>query len=193
MPKSVFYYQVKASRQPDPYQREREMIRSIYHEHKGRYGYRRIHLTLRRKCVLLNHKTVQRLMSQMNLKSTVRPKKYRSYRGEVGSVAENILKRNFKTSKPNEKWVTDVTEFRVKNVKVYLSPIVDLFNQEVIAYKVEKSARLPLVTEMMKEAIEKLDENTKPTVHSDQGWQYQHKAYQKMLKDKGLAQSMSRK
>lgn len=193
MPKSVFYYQVKASRQPDPYQREREMIRSIYHEHKGRYGYRRIYLTLRRKGVLLNHKTVQRLMSQMNLKSTVRPKKYRSYRGEVGSVAENILKRNFKTSKPNEKWVTDVTEFRVKDVKVYLSPIVDLFNQEVIAYKVEKNARLPLVTEMMKEAIEKLDENTKPIVHSDQGWQYQHKAYQKMLKDKGLAQSMSRK
>lgn len=191
--RSVYYYQAQVSKKPDAYERELEMIKSIYHEHKGRYGYRRIHLALRKQGVRLNHKTVQRLMAQLGLKSTVRPKKYRSYKGEVGRTAPNVLERDFKATKPDEKWVTDVTEFKVNEQKVYLSPIVDLFNQEVVAYRVTKSARLSLVTDMLNDAIEKLGENSKPIVHSDQGWQYRHKAYQKQLVDNGLKQSMSRK
>ncbi len=169
------------------------MIKSIYHEHKGRYGYRRIHLAMRRKGVVLNHKTVQRLMAQLNLKSIVRPKKYRSYRGDIGKSAPNVLERDFSATKPDEKWVTDVTEFKVNGQKVYLSPVVDLFNQEVIAYKVTKNARLPLVTDMLKDAIGKLSKGSKPILHSDQGWQYRHNTYQQELVKRGLQQSMSRK
>lgn len=193
MAKSVFYYQAQISRKPDAYERELGMIKSIYHEHKGRYGYRRIHLAMRREGVKLNHKTVQRLMMQLNLKSIVRPKKYRSYRGEIGKSAPNVLERDFSATKPDEKWVTDVTEFKVNGQKVYLSPVVDLFNQEVIAYKVTKNARLPLVTDMLKDAIDKIGKGSKPILHSDQGWQYRHKAYQQMLVNNGLKQSMSRK
>ncbi len=191
--RSVFYYQVKASKKPNAYKHELTLIKAIYHEHKGRYGYRRIHLELRNQGVMLNHKTVQRLMAKLNLKSTVRPKKYRSYKGGAGKTAPNVLERDFKATRPDEKWVTDVTEFKVKDQKVYLSPIVDLFNQEVIAYKIAKNARLPLVTDMLKDAIDKLDGHSKPIVHSDQGWQYRHKAYQKKLVEHGLKQSMSRK
>ncbi|WP_231578923.1 IS3 family transposase [Vibrio hyugaensis] len=191
--RSAFYYQAQASKRSDNYATERELIKSIYHEHKGRYGYRRIHLALKNQGVILNHKTVQRLMIQLGLKSTVRPKKYRSYRGESGKVAPNVLKRDFSATKPDEKWVTDVTEFKVKEQKVYLSPVIDLFTQEVVAYKVAKNARLPLVTDMLTEALSKLDRGSKPVIHSDQGWQYRHWSYQKKVVDSGLTQSMSRK
>ncbi|MEX9839936.1 IS3 family transposase [Providencia rettgeri] len=168
-------------------------IESIYHEHKGRYGYRRIHLILRNEGILLNHKMVQRLMKRLNLKSTVRPKKYRSYHGDVGKTAPNHLKRDFTASKPNEKWVTDVTEFKVNEQKVYLSPIIDLYNQEFIAYKVAKNTRLTLVIEMLKSGLSRLAKAQKPLLHSDQGWQYRNPSYQKQLADNGIKQSMSNK
>ena len=142
---------------------------------------------------MLNHKTVQRLMAQLNLKSTVRIKKYRSYRGESGRAAPNILERDFSASQPDEKWVTDVTEFKVKEQKVYLSPVVDLFTQEVVAYRVAKNACLPLVIDMLTEAISKLRPNSKPIIHSDQGWQYRHRQYQQKIEESGLIQSMSRR
>lgn len=132
-------------------------------------------------------------MAQLRLKSTVRTKKYRSYRGKFGKVAPNVLERDFSATKPDEKWVTDVTEFKVKGQKVYLSPIVDLFTREVITYKVAKNACLPLVTDMLTEAISKLKPESKPVIHSDQGWHYRHSAYQKQMTDNGLVQSMSRK
>lgn len=191
--RSVFYYHVKASQRPERFVHEKRLIQSIYHEHKGRYGYRRIHLELRRHGIFLNHKTVQRLMRVLNLKSTVRPKKYRSYRGECGKAAPNILKRNFSATKPDEKWVTDVTEFKVNGQKVYLSPIIDLFTQEVVSYNVATHARLPLVTNMLAEALKKLSPKSKPIIHSDQGWQYRHHDYQKVFADNDLRQSMSRK
>ena len=109
-------------------------------------------------------------MAQLNLKSTVRIKKYRSYRGESGKAAPNVLERDFSATQPDEKWVTDVTEFKVKEQKVYLSPVVDLFTQEVVAYRVAKNACLPLVTDMLTEAISTLKPNSKPIIHSDQGW-----------------------
>ncbi|MFM2598247.1 IS3 family transposase [Vibrio fortis] len=154
------------------------MIKSIYHEHKGRYGYRRIHLELKNQGFELNHKTVQKLMAQLNLKSTVRIKKYRSYRGESGTAAPNVLERDFSETQPDEKWVTDVTEFKVKEQKVYLFPVVDLFTQEVVAYRVAKNACLPLVTDMLTEAI------STPIIHSDQGWQYRHRQYQQKSRGK---------
>ena len=132
-------------------------------------------------------------MAQLNLKSTVRPKKYSSYKGGAGITAPNVLERDFNATKPDEKWATDVTEFKVREQRVYLSPIIDLFTKEIIAYKIAKDARLPLVTDMLKDAINSLDKHSKPIVHSDQGWQYRHIGYQKQLTAHGLTQSMSRK
>lgn len=171
----------------------REKIRDIYHKHKGRYGYRRITSALRTLGLLINHKRVQRLMSELGLKSKVRPKRYKSYKGEVGRIADNTLNRKFTAVKPNQKWVTDVTEFKVNDQKVYLSPIIDLFNQEVVSYEVRTSVTLPLVTDMLRAATSKLKRHEKPLIHSDQGWQYQNKQYQNHLRENGLRQSMSRK
>ncbi|WP_082897286.1 IS3 family transposase [Thalassotalea crassostreae] len=191
--RSVYYYQCKALRKPDNYADVKVLIKSLFHEHKGRYGYRRVASALRSAGTLINHKAVQRLMVELNLKSKVRPKRYKSYRGEVGTTAPNLLERNFKVSKPNHKWVTDVTEFKVKGQKVYLSPILDLFNQEVISYEVRKSAHLPLVTDMINNALKTLKDHEKPVIHSDQGWQYRMKTTQNIIRKAGLKQSMSRK
>ncbi|HIE9339212.1 TPA: IS3 family transposase, partial [Klebsiella pneumoniae] len=113
-------------------------IKEIYDENQGRYGYRRIALALRREGGALNHKVVQRLMNLLHLKAAIKVKRYSSWRGEHGHIADNILKRNFKASRPNEKWVTDVTEFAVSGRKLYLSPIIDLFNNEVISFSISE-------------------------------------------------------
>jgi putative transposase len=171
----------------------KEAIKEIFEEHKGRYGYRRVTLQLRKRNYCINHKTVRRLMIQLGLKSLVRIKKYRSYRGTIGNVAPNILDRNFKASKPNEKWVTDVSEFHLFGEKLYFSPVLDLFNGEIIAYNIEKRPVFPLVTKMLDKAFQRLNEGETPILHSDQGWHYQMKKYQHLLKEKNIIQSMSRK
>ncbi|MGG2134750.1 IS3 family transposase [Bacillus sp. S2(2024)] len=193
IPRGTYYYWTKRLNRPDKYSEVKEVIQRIFHEHKGRYGYRRIAWALRNRGMVLNHKTVLRLMSEMNLKSLVRMKKYRSYRGEVGKIAPNILKRDFEAAKPNEKWVTDVTEFHLHGEKLYLSPILDLYNGEIIAYNVEKRPVYPLVSKMLDKAFEHLKDGDTPILHSDQGWHYQMKQYQHTLKEQGITQSMSRK
>lgn len=132
-------------------------------------------------------------MKQLHLKSTVRIKKYKSYRGEVGKIAPNILKRNFKAEKPNEKWVTDVTEFSLFGKKLYLSPILDLYNGEIISYNISVSPNFAQIVNMLEKAFLRIPDNTNLLLHSDQGWQYQMKHYQAMLNKKGIVQSMSRK
>lgn len=191
--RSVYYYQCKVLSKPDSSEAVKALIKALFNKHKGRYGYRRITSALRSAGTVINHKKVQRLMNVLNLKSKVRPKRYKSYRGEVGKAAPNLLQRNFNANKPNQKWVTDVTEFKVKGQKVYLSPIIDLFNREVISYEIRKSAHLPLVTDMLNTAIKGLKWHEKPIIHSDQGWQYRMKTTQNIMKKGGLKQSMSRK
>lgn len=191
--RSVYYYHRSAHQAACPDSALKSQIRDIYHQHKGRYGYRRITCTLRLAGLVVNHKRVQRLMRELGLKSKVRPKRYKSYKGQVGKIAADLIQREFSADKPNQKWVTDVTEFKVNGQKVYLSPVIDLFNREVVSYEVRKTVTLPLVTDMLKSATNKLKKGEKPIVHSDQGWQYQNRAYQNHLRDKGLSQSMSRK
>ena len=142
---------------------------------------------------IINHKTVQRLMKQLGLKCMVRIKKYRSYRGQVGRVAPNLINRDFHANKPNQKWTTDVTEFSLFGKKVYLSPILDMYNGEIISYTISERPSLEPVLKMIDHAFAKLPEKNSLILHSDQGWQYQHKQYQKRLSDKGVLQSMSRK
>jgi putative transposase len=171
----------------------KSMISTIYHDHKGRYGYRRITLELRNQGFLINHKTVQRLMKELGLKSLVRMKKYRSYKGNVGKIAPNILKRDFVATKPNEKWVTDVTEFHLFGEKLYLSPVLDLYNGEIIAYNIQSRPTYELVSKMLDKAVTCLSEGDALVLHSDQGWHYQMKQYSYALKQHGITQSMSRK
>ena len=193
MARSNFYYHQKQSESIDKYQVIKELIKSIYHIHKGRYGYRRITAELNNKGLVINHKTVLRLMKLIGLKSIIRVKKYKSYKGEQGKIAPNLLKRNFKAEAPNQKWATDITEFNISGKKLYLSPIIDLFNQEIISYELTERPVFNQVVMMLKKAFKKISNNTKLTLHSDQGWQYQMKKYQYLLKEKGIKQSMSRK
>ena len=132
-------------------------------------------------------------MQEMNLKSKVRRVKYRSYRGEIGKTAPNILNREFDATRPNEKWATDVTEFKVADRKAYLSPIIDMFNGEIIAYTISDRPDLKMVMDMMHSAKRKIKDTSGVMLHSDQGWHYQHMQYQQTLKKYGITQSMSRK
>lgn len=120
-------------------------------------------------------------------------KKYHSYKGEVGKIAPNLLNRDFRTEKPNQKWVTDVTEFSLFGEKLYLSPILDLHSRDLVSYTISDRPVLNMVTSMLDRAFEKISDGTDLILHSDQGWQYQHKQYQRMLQKKGIRQSMSRK
>ena len=191
--RSTFYYQLNRMKEPDKYKEIKEEITAIYHENKGRYGYRRITMELHNRGFNINHKTVSKLMKELGLQCFVRAQKYKSYKGEVGKICDNLLNREFEAENPNEKWVTDVTEFKVHNEKLYLSPIVDLFNGEVISFNLSRHPVFAQVVDMLEKAFSKIPDNTNLILHSDQGWQYQMKQYQHLLKEKGIRQSMSRK
>jgi len=171
----------------------RSKIRAVYDHHKGRYGYRRITAALRQAGDLVNHKAVQRLMVRMGLKSLVRVKKYRSYRGGQGAIVPNTLERRFTAEQPHQKWVTDVTEFKVAGQKLFLSPVMDLYNGEIVAYQTSSRPVFAMVTTMLDKAFRRLRPGDTPLLHSDQGWQYQQPAYRQLLADRSVTQSMSRK
>ena len=164
----------------------KEEISSIVAENKGRYGYRRVTQELRNRGFHYNHKLVMKLMKQMGLSSKVRMKKYRSYKGEVGKIAPNLLERDFHAEKPNQKWVTDVTEFSLFGQKLYLSPILDLCSEDLVSYTISDRPVLGMVTTMLEKAFETIPDDTDLILHSDQ-------QYQRMLEAKGIRQSMSRK
>lgn len=193
LPRSTYYYYEKRRVEPDKYREIREQITEIYKENKGRYGYRRITDELHSRGKVINHKTVQRLMRDMGLFCRVRMKKYNSYRGEMGKIAPNLLDRDFHANRPNEKWVTDVTEFSLFNQKLYLSPILDLYNGEIISFTLSERPNFRQTMCMLEKAFAQIPYGTNLILHSDQGWQYQMKLYQRMLADKGVRQSMSRK
>lgn len=190
--RSTFYYQAKALEMGDRHANLKARIKALFECHKGRYGYRRITAALRHAGQCINHKTVQRLMGNLGLKSLVRPKKYRSYRGAYAPVP-NLLDRQFRAERPNQKWVTDVTEFNVRGEKLYLSPVMDLFNGEIVSYAMQRRPQFSLVSSMLKQALSKLRAKETPMLHSDQGWHYQMQAYRRLLADRRLTQSMSRK
>lgn len=185
----------------------KDQIRKIYNSNKGRYGYPRITLELKKQGYKINHKRIQRLMKLMNLKAINPRAKYKSYKGEVGKTCKNMLldkvvdtenhkttyKRNFKTTGVNQKWTTDVSEFHIAAGKLYLSPILDMHNREIISYSISRSSNFEQTKAMLKKAFKKFDNLYGLIFHSDQGWQYQMNSYQQMLKEKGIIQSMSRK
>jgi putative transposase len=191
--RSTFYYQAHLLGLAHKHRELKSRIRTIFADHKGRYGYRRITAVIRREGRIVNRKTIQRLMTQMELKSYVRVKKYRAYRGEIGRTAPNVLERKFGAAHPNEKWVTDVTEFNVGGQRLYLSPVLDLYNGEVVAYKTARRPLFNMVGTMLRRAFSRLGPHDKPLLHSDQGWQYRMSAYQSALEQRAVTPSMSRK
>lgn len=193
MARSTYYYHIAHIEQSDKYSILRARIGTIFEWHQKRYGYRRVYLQLRNEGYVVNHKTVQKLMLEMRLKSKVRKVRYKSYKGEIGRIAPNILNRNFSADRPNEKWATDVTEFKIKESKSYLSPILDMYNGEIVSYTISDRPDLKMVTDMVNKAMDKIKGCTELILHSDQGWHYQHANYRKLLQKKGLVQSMSRK
>ena len=193
MPRATFYYHLKQMQKVDKDTSVKDEITAVHHENKGRYGYRRITAALHGRGFSVNHKTVQRLMKELGLVCRVRMKKYRSYKGDVGKIAPNLLNRDFHADKPNQKWVTDVTEFSLFGEKLYLSPILDLYSSDLVSYTISDRPVLRMVTSMLDKVFQKIPDGTDLILHSDQGWQYQHRQYQQMLCGKGIRQSMSRK
>ena len=193
--RSTYYYQLKQLDKSDKNHDIKDEIQAIFTEHKGNYGYRRMTLELRNRGYIVNHKKVQRLMRVLGLSARIRRKrKYSSYQGEIGKKADNLIQRQFEASKPMEKCYTDVTEFAIpaSSQKLYLSPVLDGFNSEIIAYNLSRSPNLAQVKTMLEQAFsEEHYENT--ILHSDQGWQYQHNSYHQFLESRGIQPSMSRK
>ena len=171
MARSTFYYHTKHLGQPDGYAAIRERIRAIYHKHRGRYGYRRVTDQLHADGIDINHKIVQKLMTQMGLKAKRKKQQYRSYKGELGKIAPNVINRDFHADAPDQKWT----------------------NGEVISYVISDSPNMKMVMTMLDRAFKKRNIQGNLIFHSDQGWQYQHKRYQKALEDRHIIQSMSRK
>lgn len=192
--RSTFYYSVKKLDKDFKNDAVMNEIIDIFYQNNENYGYRRITLELGNRGYNVNHKKVLRLMSKMNLWAKVRRKrKYSSYKGTIGKIADNLIARKFHSEKPNQKWYTDVTEFNIKGEKLYLSPILDGYNQEIISYNISKSPNLNQIYDMLDKAYEKFDDLKGLIFHSDQGWQYQHNSYQKSLNEREIRQSMSRK
>ena len=195
LPRSTYYYQLKQLDKLDKDKDLKAEIQSIFTEHRGNYGYRRMTLELRNRGYVVNHKRVQRLMKVLGLSARIRRKrKYSSYQGEIGKKADNLIQRQFEASKPMEKCYTDVTEFAIpaSSQKLYLSPVLDGFNSEIIAYNLSTSPNLEQVEAMLNQAFSE-DHYTNTILHSDQGWQYQHQYYHHFLEGKGIQPSMSRK
>ena len=139
LPRSTYYYYLKQSK-TDKYFVEKAEIQELFEANKQRYGYRRITALLQQKGIVINHKTVLKLMKSLDLRGKQRKNdKYHSYKGEVGKIAENLLNRDFEASKPFEKLTTDVTQFNVCDDKVYLSPVMDLYNREIVSYSISLS------------------------------------------------------
>ncbi len=193
--RSTYYYQLNQLDKSDKNHDIKAEIQAIFTEHKGNYGYRRITLELRNRGFVVNHKKVQRLMKTLGLTARIRRKrKYSSYQGEIGKKADNLIQRQFEAAKPMEKCYTDVTEFAIpaSSQKLYLSPVLDGFNSEIIAYNLSTSPNLEQVKLMLEQAFTE-EYYTNTILHSDQGWQYQHQYYHRFLEDKGIQPSMSRK
>lgn len=193
MARSVFYYHLGRQKEEDRHAAEKEAITDVFNEHKGRYGYRRITAELRNRGIVVNHKKVLRLMGEMGLKSRIRKVRYRSYKGDVGKAAPNVIDRDFSADAPNRKWATDVTQINIGSTKLFLSPILDMFNGEIISYSISRSPNLQQVYDMLDKAFDKFDCLEGLILHSDQGWQYRHYGYRKRLEEHRIIQSMSRK
>ncbi len=189
---------MKMLKEENPDQELEELIQSIFEEHNGNYGYRRIQLELKNRGFEVNHKKVQRIMNKLGLKGDkfrLKLRKYSSYKGTTGTVAKNLINRRFYTNVCHQKLTTDITEFKCSDgVKLYLNPIMDMFNGEILSFGISMRPTLELAMKPLEEALEIVrDSKFRTTIHSDQGWHYQHTKWVNTLRKNKVFQSMSRK
>lgn len=189
------YYEIIRKENIDKYREIKEKILEIYNASNKIYGYRRIRQELIKAGYKISKKLTLKLMKELKIQG-IRSKsksKYNSYKGEEGTVVENLLNRDFEANNINEKWVTDISELKINGVKLYLSPLIDLYNDEVISYELTKSPTIEVVKKMVEKGIKRLKEGNKPILHTDQGTQYRSASYQKYLQNNNIQPSMSRK
>ena len=189
--RSTYYYNLSHPK-PDRYADVRPLVREAFSRTANGMGYRQVALALRNEQGLcISGKTVLRLMREEGLLCRIRRKRYSSYKGGQGKTARNVLDRDFSSDAPMRKLVTDVTEFSQPWGKAYLSPVMDLFNNEIVAWSVSRRPSMAQVDEMMAMLEPRLEGPA--LLHSDQGWQYRQRSYQVKLAELGITQSMSRK
>ena len=194
MAKSSYCYQQKQIKKENKIAKIKERIKILFFENHKRYGYRRIHLLLKREGIIISEKIVRSIMKEENLiVRAIRQKKYNSYLGEISPAVPNEIQRDFHADKPNKKWLTDITEFKIGEEKVYLSPIIDCFDGMPITWKVGTSPNAELVNTMLDNAIALLKGNEHPIVHSDRGCHYRWPGWIQRMNEAGLTRSMSKK
>ncbi len=192
--KSSYFYQKHVIDKPDKYVEERQLIVTIFNSNFCSYGYRRIHQELKNMGKILSEKVVRMLMIEENLIVTFsKRKKYSSYAGEISTAQPNLLNRNFKATRPNEKWLTDITEFKIPAGKVYLSPIVDCYDGDIISWTIGTKPDAALVNTMLDVGLATLQNQERPIVHSDRGAHYRWPGWIERMNKANLPRSMSKK
>ena len=178
----------------DRYCAMREIVRNVFEESKGRYGYRRVHAVIKAGGKQISEKVIRRLMREEDLfVRKVKKRRFNSYLGEISPAVENIIDRDFHAEKPNEKWLTDITEFHIPAGKIYLSPIIDCFDGLPVSWTIGTSPNAELANTMLDEAIVTLKDDEKPIVHSDRGGHYRWPGWIERMEAAGLTRSMSKK
>lgn len=194
MARSSYFYQIKAMSSTEKYHELRSKIREIFDENKERFGYRRIHAILKSQGTIVSEKVIRRIMREESLTVRIRKtRKYNSYKGEISPAVENLINRDFHAERPNQKWLTDITEFSIQAGKVYLSPIIDCFDGMPVAWSIGTSPNAELANSMLKSAISTLRDDEKPIVHSDRGCHYRWSKWISIMEAADLQRSMSKK
>ena len=194
MPRSSYFYQVKVLRGRNKYEELRKRIRTLFEENKERYGYRRINILLKAQGIVVSEKVVRRIMKEDELTVKLRKtRKYNSYKGEISPAVENLVNRDFHAEQPNQKWLTDITEFSIRAGKVYLSPVIDCFDGMPVAWSIGTSPNAELTNSMLRTAVSILGPEDKPVVHSDRGCHYRWPEWISIMDKAGLKRSMSKK
>lgn len=194
MAKSSYCYQQQQMAKVDRLQEIREKIKDLFQKVKERYGYRRIHKKLKDEGYQISEKIVRKIMKEEKLHvRNIKRKRYNSYLGEISPAVENKIQRDFHAEKPNEKWLTDITEFHIEAGKVYLSPIIDCFDGMPVVWTIGESPNAELVNTMLDQGIALLKDGEKPIIHSDRGSHYRWPGWIKRMKESGLTRSMSKK
>ena len=194
MSKSSYCYQAQCLHREDKYKHLRAIVKNLFDANKGRYGYRRIHCLLKNEGLIVSEKVIRRVMQEEGLiVLSLRRRKYNSYKGEIGPEIDNIINRDFSAPKPNNKWLTDITEFHIPAGKIYLSPIIDCFDGMLVSWNISTSPNAALVNTMLSDAINTLEPNEQPLVHSDRGCHYRWPGWISLIEKANLSRSMSKK
>lgn len=193
--RSTYFYHRAGLRQPDKYADARLAITEVFECNHHCYGYRRMRAALHRRKMFISEKVVQRLMKQECLVvATNRRRRYGSYLGEISPAPENLINRDFRAGSPNEKWLTDITEFQIPAGKVYLSPMIDCFDGLVVSWTIGTRPDADLVNTMLDAAIETVAGcDNRPIIHSDRGAHYRWPGWLSRMQNAKLTRSMSRK